>query len=103
MDSFTTTYTPPFDEFEVDKVLVPLGQTAPLPALPGPSILLVFRGSGAASVDSKPGSVQGVGVGDIFFVPAGVGVKLGAVVEESGESEPLLEVYRARVNQRALA
>ncbi|GJP76724.1 hypothetical protein CLOP_g7190 [Closterium sp. NIES-67] len=112
-------YTPPFDEFEVEKISVPLGQTAALPEISGPSILLVFRGSGAisvapangmnkvhgsaAAVAAAPSYVQGVHVGDVFFVPAGSHKLLAsAVVETDGEdSEPVLEMYRARVNVQA--
>ncbi|CAI7795822.1 unnamed protein product [Closterium sp. NIES-54] len=111
-----TLYTPPFEEFEVEKITVPLGQTAALPEISGPSILLVFRGSGAisvapangltkvhgcaAAVAAAPSYVQGVHVGDIFFVPAGSNKLLAsAVVETDGtQNEEVLEMYRARVN-----
>eukprot|EP00475_Leptophrys_vorax_P000179 TRINITY_DN10104_c0_g1_i1.p1 TRINITY_DN10104_c0_g1~~TRINITY_DN10104_c0_g1_i1.p1 ORF type:complete len:476 (-),score=11.24 TRINITY_DN10104_c0_g1_i1:1194-2621(-) len=117
---YVSLYTPPFDEFEVERVAVPVGHTAALPELSGPSLLLVFRGRGAisvapangqdklhgsaAAVAAAPSFVQGVTVGDIFFVPAGSHKLLASAVVEAdgGASEPMLELYRARVNANAL-
>uniref|UniRef100_M8CV90 Mannose-6-phosphate isomerase n=1 Tax=Aegilops tauschii TaxID=37682 RepID=M8CV90_AEGTA len=62
-------YTPPFDEFEVDRYLLPQGESVTMLPVPGPSIFLVMTGEGEIQADGMPD--EGVAKeGDVFFVPA---------------------------------
>nr|BAJ88474.1 predicted protein [Hordeum vulgare subsp. vulgare] len=86
-------YTPPFDEFEVDRYLLPQGESVTMLAVPGPSIFLIMTGEGEIQADGMPD--EGVAKeGDVFFVPARTEVKLHA----SGPG--CLQLYRAGVNSR---
>ena len=86
-------YTPPFDEFEVDRYLLPQGESVTMLPVPGPSIFLVMTGEGEIQADGMPD--EGVAKeGDVFFVPARTEVKLHA----SGPG--CLQLYRAGVNSR---
>lgn len=104
IDKYTSVYTPPFDEFEVERIVVPLGETYSPPVLGGPSILLSYKGNGAISqVYKEKDSFSGLKVGDIFFIPSTAKLEVSAVVEVGGDlSAPYLELYRARVNNRVL-
>lgn len=86
-------YTPPFDEFEVDRYLLPQGELVTMLPVPGPSIFLVMTGEGDIQADGMPdeGAAK---EGDVFFVPACTEVKLHA----SGPG--CLQLYRAGVNSR---
>lgn len=42
-------YRPPFDEFEIQRIDVPAGETVELPPNPGPLLLLVHKGAGTAT------------------------------------------------------
>jgi len=55
---------------------------ATLPALPGPSVLLVFAGQGRAELLGAP--AQALRRGDIFLVPAGAAVQLRADDQSGG-------------------
>lgn len=84
-------YTPPFDEFEVDRCSIPAGGEAVLTVSPGPSILVVVVGNGkmiAAAAEHD------VAEGHVYFVPSGVELRL-----TSGSSGPL-QLYRAGVNSK---
>eukprot|EP00271_Cylindrocystis_brebissonii_P014548 TRINITY_DN35911_c0_g1_i1.p1 TRINITY_DN35911_c0_g1~~TRINITY_DN35911_c0_g1_i1.p1 ORF type:complete len:482 (-),score=87.42 TRINITY_DN35911_c0_g1_i1:1259-2704(-) len=106
VDKYTSVYTPPFDEFEVERILVPLGETYSSFKLAGPSILLVFKGQGLATyssaADADVKQSTALKVGEIFFVPAEMVVHLSAVVETEGPQREVLELYRARVNATKL-
>ncbi|VAH71449.1 unnamed protein product [Triticum turgidum subsp. durum] len=88
-------YTPPTDEFEVDCCLLPPGEVAVMPPVPGPSIFLVMAGEGEVQADSMSGSEKAK-EGDVFFVPAHTEVSLSA----SGHAS--MQLYRAGVNSRVL-
>lgn len=97
---FITRYTPPFDEFEVDHICIPVGSSAELQSV-GPSILLVFDGLGAV-IEGGPNKIVGMKKGDTFFIPAGEKFEISATVEvdlASAEQRPL-QLYRAGVNHR---
>ena len=110
MDKYTSVYTPPFDEFEVERSVIPIGDSYSLPSLTGPSILLVYKGEGAVTQEyggSK--TLSGLKVGDIFFVPAGAKVEVSATIDvgDGGKGTQVvrgevLELYRARVNNRVV-
>lgn len=90
---YVTRYTPPFDEFEVDRYLLPRGKSVTTQAVPGPSIFLVMTGEGEIEADGMADGGK-ANVGDVFFVPARTEVKLQA----SGPG--CLQLYRAGVNSR---
>jgi mannose-6-phosphate isomerase len=77
VNSFVTRYLPPFDEFEVDRCILPRGESTVFPAVPGPSIL--------------KGDV--VTEGDVVFAPANTEISITSASE--------LQLYRAGVNSRA--
>lgn len=102
VSAFTTRYTPPFAEFEVDHIVVPVGASAQIENL-GPSIFLTFEGIGVIVQPGTTGAVTGISKGDVFFVPAGHTIEIAATVEVDGEDiTPLhqtpLQLYRAGVN-----
>ncbi|XP_062198344.1 mannose-6-phosphate isomerase 1-like [Phragmites australis] len=92
---FVTRYTPPTDEFEVDRYLLPPGESVAMSPVPGPSIFLVMTGEGEVKAGSMPDEAKAK-EGDIFFVPAYTEVKLCT----SGPG--CMQLYRAGVNRRFL-
>lgn len=93
-------YTPPFEEFEVDRCSLPSGEAAALPASPGPSLVVVVAGEGRMAAAAAAAAVSGsqddyeVAEGHVFFVPAGVELRLTA------GSAGALQLYRAGVNSK---
>jgi mannose-6-phosphate isomerase len=70
-------YRPPFEEFEIQIVEVPAGETVAVPANPGPLILLVQEGAGSAAAAGGPSSLSDdlkaqreLHRGNVLFVPA---------------------------------
>lgn len=89
LNAYTVKYFPPFDEFEVDRCILPQGTSTVFPAVPGPSIFLVLMGEGTmCTVSSKELVCQG----DVLFTPANTEI---TVATTSG-----LNLYRAGVNSR---
>lgn len=86
-------YTPPFDEFEVEHCLLPLGESVELSAIPGPSLFVVVAGEGSLQTGSTAGDVA-IREGHVFFVPANIEIKISAIA--AGE----LQLYRAGVNNK---
>jgi len=88
VDECTKHYRPPFDEFAMDIITVPAAGKHTIPAGPGAAVLLVFKGEGSAAatlpaelagVAQDPSAHAGaVGLGQVFFLPAGASVKLEA-------------------------
>jgi mannose-6-phosphate isomerase len=91
VNSFITRYLPPFDEFEVDRCILPRGESTVFPAVPGPSIFLVMGGEGVMQAGSLKGDV--VTEGDVVFAPANTEISITSASE--------LQLYRAGVNSRA--
>lgn len=95
-------FRPPFDEFEIQLVEVPAGETVSVPTNPGPLLLLVQGGGGAAVATGGAvlASAAGpelkarteLGRGGVLFVPAGTSVTYTAA-----EGGPLT-VWAAAVN-----
>lgn len=92
LKTYITRYIPPFDEFEVDRCVLPKGSSAVFSAVLGPSIFLVTDGEGTINVGSVKQDV--VAEGYVLFVPANVEIHVTSVTE--------LHVYRAGVNDRFL-
>ena len=98
-------YAPPFDEFQVAAAEAGPGGSVALPESAGASLLLVLRGGATATVAGGPAAadaLEGAGGepldvrrGDVFLVPAGAAVTLGA----HGDG---VVAYLASVNDRAL-
>ncbi|KAM0880148.1 hypothetical protein ACQ4PT_033780 [Festuca glaucescens] len=95
MEPYVRRYTPPTDEFEVDRCLLPPGEVVVMPPALSPSIFLVMTGEGEIQVDSILDG-ENAKEGDVFFVPANTEVKLSA----SGHAS--MQLYRAGVNSASL-
>lgn len=99
VSAFTKRYTPPFDEFEVDHILVPVGKSTEVETI-GPSIILVFDGIGVITQGDIQ-NVIGVKKGDVLFVAAGQTIEVAATVEvneDAPQTQMPLQLYRAGVN-----
>ncbi|XP_073145699.1 mannose-6-phosphate isomerase 1-like [Henckelia pumila] len=86
---YTMKYSPPFDEFEVDRCIIPRETSIILPPSPGPSIFMVISGDGKMSIES---SEEPITEGTVLFTPANAEVNIATI---SG-----LHLYRAGVNSR---
>ena len=100
VSAYTTRYTPPFDEFEVDHIEIPVGVSTDFENI-GPSIFLCFEGIGVISQFGAK-TVTGIKKGDVFFVPADQKIEIAATVEVDQDLVSLNQVplllYRAGVN-----
>ncbi|XP_073272861.1 mannose-6-phosphate isomerase 1-like isoform X2 [Primulina huaijiensis] len=86
---YTMKYIPPFDEFEVDRCILPRETSIIVPLSPGPSIFMVISGDGKMSTES---SEELITEGTVLFTPANAEVNIATI---SG-----LHLYRAGVNSR---
>ncbi|XP_073311214.1 mannose-6-phosphate isomerase 1-like [Primulina huaijiensis] len=84
---YTMKYIPPFDEFEVDRCILPQETSIIVPPSPGPSIFMVISGNGKMSTES---SEELITEGTVLFTPANTEVNIATI---SG-----LHLYRAGVN-----
>ncbi|KAH8483357.1 hypothetical protein Peur_064292 [Populus x canadensis] len=89
LSPYITRYLPPFDEFEVDRCILPRGASTVFPAIPGPSIFLVAAGEGTMCTESSKDVVM---EGDALFAPANTEINVSTPSE--------LHLYRAGVNSR---
>ncbi|KAJ6960458.1 hypothetical protein D5086_030947 [Populus alba] len=89
LSPYITRYLPPFDEFEVDRCILPRGASTVFPAIPGPSIFLVVVGEGTMRTESSKDVVM---EGDALFAPANTEISVSTPSE--------LHLYRAGVNSR---
>ena len=55
VNPYVNKYTPPFEEFEIDRCILPQGETVVFPAVPGPSIFLVTVGEGTMNTGLPKG------------------------------------------------
>lgn len=92
MNPYTRRYTPPFEEFEVDRCILPPGVSVVFPAVPGPSIFVVLVGEGTMNTSSYEEMVT---EGDVLFTPANTEASVTTATSE-------LHLYRAGVNSRLL-
>lgn len=91
LNSYVMRYLPPFDEFEVDRCILPPGALTIFPAVPGPSIFTVMIGEGMMhAAGSSKGDV--ITEGDVLFAPANTEISITSASE--------LQLYRAGVNSR---
>ena len=91
MNQYITKYVPPFDEFEVDRCVLPKGASVSFPASQGPSIFLVAGGEGRMLPQESLRS-DVISEGDVLFVPAKTGINITSNVE--------LLIFRAGVNNK---
>ncbi|EOY04177.1 hypothetical protein QUC31_017390 [Theobroma cacao] len=91
LSPYITRYLPPFDEFEVDRCILPKGASTVFPAIPGPSIFLAFVGEGTLHTGSWNDIVT---EGDVLFAPANTEITISTASE--------LQLYRGGVNSRFL-
>ncbi|KAF9663983.1 hypothetical protein SADUNF_Sadunf17G0108700 [Salix dunnii] len=89
LSPYITRYLPPFDEFEVDRCILPRGASTVFPAIPGPSIFLLTAGKGKMCTESSKDVVM---EGDVLFAPANTEISVTTTSE--------LHLYRAGVNSR---
>lgn len=90
MNPYVNKYIPPFEEFEIDRCILPKGETVVFPAVPGPSIFLVTSGEGSMNTGSP--KVYEITEGDALFAPA--------YTEISVASESELHLYRTGINSK---
>ncbi|KAF8407799.1 hypothetical protein HHK36_006935 [Tetracentron sinense] len=90
LNPYTTRYLPPFDEFEVDRCILPQDASLVFPTIPGPSVFLVTAGEGMMFIGSSEEDV--ILEGDVLFVPADTELSFRATSE--------MQLYRAGVNSR---
>ncbi|KAG1334769.1 mannose-6-phosphate isomerase 2 [Cocos nucifera] len=95
LNHYISRYTPPFDEFEVDRCSLSPEESLVLPAIPGPSIFVVVAGEGRMQMGSAVDEEM-VMEGHVYFVPAHSEIGLTAGAAGS------LQLYRAGVNGRVL-
>ncbi|KAK7316186.1 hypothetical protein VNO77_35001 [Canavalia gladiata] len=88
INPFVNRYIPPFEEFEIDCCVLPQGEIAVFPAVPGPSIFLVTQGEGIMNTESTKG--YSITEGGVLFV--------AATTEISVTSASQLHIYRTGVN-----
>ncbi|XP_057983272.1 mannose-6-phosphate isomerase 2-like [Malania oleifera] len=88
LNAYIRRYLPPFDEFEVDRCILPQGAATVFPAFPGPSIFLITVGRGIMHTIA---SEYVVSEGDVLFAPANIEIRVVASASE-------LQLYRAGVN-----
>ena len=90
VNPYVNKYTPPFEEFEIDRCILPQGETVVFPAVPGPSIFLVTVGEGTMNTGSPKGHV--VTEGDVLFAAANTEIRVTSASE--------LNLYRTGVNSK---
>lgn len=88
VNPYTKRYLPPFDEFEVDRCILPQNSTTVFASIPGPSIFLVVEGEGTMTTSSN----KVVAEGDVLFASANTSITVATM---SG-----LHLYRAGVSSR---
>ncbi|KAM7524214.1 hypothetical protein LguiA_014116 [Lonicera macranthoides] len=90
LNPYTRRYIPPFEEFEVDRCILPQRASVVFPAVPGPSIFVVMVGKGTMNTSSDEELVI---EGDVIFAPASTEITVTTATTE-------LHLYRAGVNSR---
>lgn len=92
LNPYVTRYAPPFDEFEVDRCILPSKESVLFAPVPGPSIFIIVAGEGQLQM----GSVieERVTKGDVYFVPA------HSQISFSASTDKPIHLYRSGVNNR---
>ncbi|XP_065029681.1 mannose-6-phosphate isomerase 1-like [Musa acuminata AAA Group] len=96
INPYVSRFRPPFDEFEVDRCLLPSKESVEFSAIPGPSIFVVVAGEGRMEVSSVVEELK-IMEGDVYFVPAQTEIRLSACADGP------IKLYRAGVNSRIFA
>lgn len=91
LNPYTTRYLPPFEEFEVDRCILPLAASVVFPSVAGPSLFLFIAGNGTHSAGFAEEQV--VEEGEVLFVPAYMEFTITSKSKE-------LHLYRAGVNSK---
>ncbi|CAN6451595.1 unnamed protein product [Victoria cruziana] len=76
VSEYTKSYQPPFDEFEVDQCCLPAGRSTSFSAVQKPSVFIVLDGHGSLNIGAEDEIL--LRTGDVFLVPAGMGIILTA-------------------------
>lgn len=104
VDAYSTTYKPPVTEFELLRTLVPPGQIYDIPAVKGPSVIMVLGGTGwiasSADAESKLTARKPLAIGSLYYVADSKQTVVqadGAVFP--GASSPDLFFFRASIRQ----
>ncbi|CAL0308267.1 unnamed protein product [Lupinus luteus] len=90
LNPYVNRYIPPFEEFEMDRCVLPEGETVVFPAIPGPSIFLVTVGEGTMNTTGSPKG-QVVTEGDVLFAAANTEISVTS-------SASKLHLYRTGTN-----
>jgi len=96
-------FRPPFEEFEIQLVEIPAGETVGVPVNPGPILLLVQGGKGSAVAAGGPSKGPEVKAeldlhrGNVVFVPA------STQLTYSASAEGPLKVWVAACNAKVFA
>ncbi|RDX98733.1 Mannose-6-phosphate isomerase 1 [Mucuna pruriens] len=85
VNPYVNKYTPPFEEFEIDRCILPQEETVVFPAVPGPSIFLVTVGKGKMNTHQ-------VTEGDVLFAAANTEISVTSASD--------LHLYRTGVNTK---
>ncbi|KAJ1684920.1 hypothetical protein LUZ63_016310 [Rhynchospora breviuscula] len=86
-------YTPPFEEFEVDRCSLLPDEAVTFSPVPGPSIFLVLSGTASIKIDSLNG-LETFSEGDVFFLSAHTEANI------TNAAAAMLVLFRAGVNER---
>ncbi|RWW79859.1 hypothetical protein BHE74_00011829 [Ensete ventricosum] len=97
INPYVSRFRPPFDEFEVDRCLLPSKESVEFSAIPGPSIFVVVAGGEGRMEVSSVAEELKIMEGDVYFVPAQTEIRLSA-----GADGPI-KLFRAGVNSRIFA
>ncbi|XP_075660640.1 mannose-6-phosphate isomerase 2-like isoform X1 [Castanea sativa] len=81
LNSYVRRYLPPFNEFMVDRCILPYRASTVFPAVLGPSIFLVMAGEGIMHAGSFKGEL--VTEGDVLFAPANTEISIESESEFS--------------------
>lgn len=94
VNPYTKRYLPPFDEFEVDRCILPQNSTTVFASIPGPSIFLVVEGEGTMTTSSN----KVVAEGDVLFASANTSITVatmsGLHLCRAGVSSRLFELHK---------
>lgn len=92
MNPYITKYVPPFEEFEVDRCVLPKGASILFPPSPGPSIFLIAGGKGMMLLNEESLKSDIISEGDVLFVSAQTEINITSEVE--------LLIFRIGVNNK---
>lgn len=79
IDDYTSLYSPPIDEFQMTRSIIPSDFSITVPSVPSDSIGVVTQGTGTAALqeDSKINVLPG----SVLYIPAGDAVVIASACE----------------------